>query len=298
PLPDDKHSSPNEVPSIAFTRRHTARCEIMMRRGFPNSFVFSILGGLAILLLLWIAPGRVAAQPSPQAIAGFNSYAAGVEGRLARQHRSPYGFLAPVDWVRLRRGEPIVEQLTPSAGAALPGALLHDWRGTAFVPGATAADFERLMQNFAAYPQRFAPEVVAAKVLAHAGGRYRVLMRVRQHHVITVTLNTTYDVTFARLDAKHGYSISRSTKIAEIASPGTSSERALSPGEEHGFLWRLNTYWSYEEHDGGLYMQIESVSLTRSIPVGLGWAIGSFVESVPRDSLEFTLRSAYNALRK
>ena len=73
---------------------------------------------------------------------------------------------------------------------------------------------------------------------------------------------------------------------------------ALSPSEEHGFLWRLNTYWSYEERDGGLYMQIESVSLTRSIPTGFGWLVRPFVESVPRESLEFTLRSMCNALRK
>jgi hypothetical protein len=60
----------------------------------------------------------------------------------------------------------------------------------------------------------------------------------------------------------------------------------------------LNTYWSSEERDGGLYMQIESVSLTRSIPAGFAWAIGPFVESVPRESLEFTLRSTASALRK
>jgi len=123
-------------------------------------------------------------------------------------------------------------------------------------------------------------------------------MRVRQRHVLTVVMDTAYDVTFARLDPLHGYSISRSTQITEIDSPGTRHERELTSSEEHGFLWRLNTYWSYEEHDGGLYMQIESVSLTRSIPTGLGWAIGPFVESVPRESLEFTLRSTCNALRK
>jgi hypothetical protein len=72
----------------------------------------------------------------------------------------------------------------------------------------------------------------------------------------------------------------------------------LNSSEEHGFLWRLNTYWTYEERDGGLYMQIESVSLSRSIPVGLGWALRPYVESVPRESLEFTLRSARNAIRK
>jgi hypothetical protein len=60
----------------------------------------------------------------------------------------------------------------------------------------------------------------------------------------------------------------------------------------------MNTYWSYEERDGGLYIQIESVTLSRSIPTGLGWAIGPFIESVPRDSLEFTLRATSNALRR
>ncbi len=122
-------------------------------------------------------------------------------------------------------------------------------------------------------------------------------MRVRQRQVITVVMDSTYEVSFGRLDLRHGYSISRSTRIQEIDSPGTSRERALTPDEEHGFLWRLNTYWSYEERDGGLYMQIESVSLTRSIPTGMGWAVRPFVQSVPRGSLEFTLSSARKALR-
>ena len=72
-------------------------------------------------------------------------------------------------------------------------------------------------------------------------------MRVRQRHVITVVMDTTYDVTFGQLDARHGFSISKSTRIAEIDSAGTDAERALNASEEHGFLWRLNTYWSYEE---------------------------------------------------
>jgi hypothetical protein len=62
-------------------------------------------------------------------------------------------------------------------------------------------------------------------------------------------------------------------------------------------LWRLNTYWSYEERDGGVYVQVESVSLTPSIPYGLGWAVGPYVESIPRESLEFTLRAVCNGLR-
>jgi hypothetical protein len=105
-------------------------------------------------------------------------------------------------------------------------------------------------------------------------------------------------VSFGRFDEHNAYSISRSTRIAEIEAPGTSRERAFPAGEEHGFLWRQNTYWSYREGDGGLYVEIESVSLSRSIPNGLGWAVRPFVQSVPQESLEFTLRSACNAVRK
>jgi hypothetical protein len=123
-------------------------------------------------------------------------------------------------------------------------------------------------------------------------------MRVRQHHIITLVFDISSDIDYGRLDPQHEYSFARSTRISEIDAPGTAKERALSPSEDHGYLWRLNTYWSFEERDGGLYMQIESVSLTRSVPPGLGWVIGPFVESVPRESLEFTLRSTCNALRK
>jgi hypothetical protein len=254
------------------------------------------------LLFLGTAPGLFAAGPSPAANAAFSYYTRVVESRLAQQHRAASSFLAPLDShqesdSRLRRGELIVERIAPPAGD-LSGAMLYHWRATAFAAGAKAADFERRMKDFNSYPRYYSPQVVQARVLAQQGDHFQPSMRVRQKHVITVVMDTDYDVDFARLDARHGYSISRSTRIAEIDAPGTDQERTLSPGEEHGFLWRQNTYWSYEERDGGLYMQIESVSLTRSIPTGLGWAVGPFVESVPRESLEFTLRSTCNALRK
>ena len=278
----------------------------MMRRRYSDSLLFSVLRGLLIALSpMFVAavPYCAPAEPSAAAVSAFDSYTSAVESRLARQHRSQDGFLAPLaspaqSEQRLRQGDLIVEQLTPSTGAVFSGAMLHHWRGTAFAPGATAADFERLMKNFNAYPERFSPQVLQAKVLAQQGDHLQAVMRVRQRHVLTVVLDTAYDIAFGRLDARHGYSISRSTRISEIASPGTAAERALSSSEEYGFLWRMNTYWSYEERDGGVTMQIESVSLTRSIPTGLRWAVRPFVESVPRESLEFTLRATCNALRR
>lgn len=267
----------------------------MTQRRLSELRIFTALCGLLIFVA---TPASILAEPTPAAVSAFNSYIGSVESRLAQQHRSRNTYFAPENEQQLRRGELIVEQLTPSTRADLPGAMLHHWRGTAFAPGAKAVDFERLMKNFSAYPQHFSPQILQAKVHTQHNDHLQAVMRVRQRHVITVVMDTSYDIVFGRLDAQHGYSISRSTKVSELSSPGTRYEHVLSPNEEHGFLWRLNTYWSYEERDGGLYMQIESVTLTRSIPRGLGWAVGPFVQSVPRESLDFTLRSTCNALRK
>jgi hypothetical protein len=268
-----------------------------MQRGFPGL----ALGFFAVTIAL--GTGRARSEAPAAAVAGFNTYVGAAEARLAGQHRTADGFLtgnagSAEGRARLRRGEVMVEQVTSPAGAEMPGAMLHHWRGTAFAAGATAADFERMLRDFNGYARTFAPEVMQAKTMAQDGDRVEGWMRVRQRHGITVVLDSTYEVRFGRLDAEHGYSASRSTRIAEMDGAGTASERALGPGEEHGFLWRMNTYWSWAEREGGLYVQVESVSLTRGIPVGLGWAVRPFVESIPRESLEFTLRAACAGLQK
>jgi hypothetical protein len=257
---------------------------------------------VAFGFLLFAAVSCAAIEPTPAANAGFNAYIAVLESRL-QTHSSRDGFLArsystAQAEARLHKGELIVERLTPSQGSELPGALLHHWRGTAFVPGATTADFEHLMKDFNSYPQHFSPEVLRAKVLSNNGDHLVATMRVKQTHILTVVMDTAYDIAYGHLDARHGYSVSRTTRIAEIEAAGKGSEHALDGSDQHGFLWDLNVYWSYEERDGGLYMQIETVSLTRDIPFGLSWAVGPFVQSVPRDSLTFTLQSASNALRR
>jgi hypothetical protein len=73
-------------------------------------------------------------------------------------------------------------------------------------------------------------------------------------------------------------------------------EREKPAGRDSGYLWRLNTYWRFLERDGGTYVQCESISLTRGIPLGLAWLIGPFVNSIPRESLEFTLDTTRRAL--
>jgi len=264
-----------------------------------HSFIPKILVGAGVVTMLF--PASIRPEPTAAATAAFDSYVGGVEKRLAKEPAPDTGFLTLADQARLRHGDLIVEELTPEGGKDVGGALVHDWIGSAFATGAKAVDFERMMKDYGAYPQRFSPQVVRSRVITQQGDHYEVTMRVRQQHILTVVMDTSYDVSFARTElrgASRGSSISRSTRVAEIDAPGTAHERALSPQEDHGFLWRMNTYWTWEERDGGLYIRVESVSLTRSVPVGLGWAVKPFIESIPRESLDFTLRAACAAMRR
>lgn len=163
---------------------------------------------ILVLALIVAVPGFVSAEPAPAVVSAFNGYVGALESRLNRQHLSQAFFLAsvlsgPDAESRLRRGELIVEQLTPPVSPVPPGAMLHHWRGTAFVPGATAADFLRVTRNFGAYPQYFAPQVLQAKVLAHRDDRLQASMRVRQHHIVTVVFDIASDIAYGRLDAQH-----------------------------------------------------------------------------------------------
>src|ERR1017187_5866986 len=146
----------------------------MMQRQPSLLRTFFVLCGF---LLFATAPAYLVAEPDHAAVSAFNSYISTVELRLAQQHSSPNGFLAPVtstaqSETRLRQGELIIEQITPSSITYLPSAMLYHWRGTAFAPGAKAADFERLMKNFNAYPQNFSPQVLQSKILTQQGDHF------------------------------------------------------------------------------------------------------------------------------
>ena len=98
------------------------------------------------------------------------------------------------------------------------------------------------------------------------------------------------------MDATHCRSRSVATRIAEVADADQPSEHEKPIGHDGGFLWRMNSYWRFEEKDGGVYVEVESISLTRDIPTGLGWLIGPFVTNIPRESLLMTLGSTRSAV--
>ena len=177
-----------------------------------------------------------------------------------------------------------------------PGALIHHWVGTVFIPGASLQQALALLQDYDRHSIYYRPDVSKSKTLGHAGDDFKVYLRMTRKKVITVVLDTEYDVHYKRIDNLRAQSFSYSTRIAEVEHAGESNEAALPPGADHGFMWRLNSYWRFSEADHGVYVQCEAISLTRDIPTGLQWLIGPFIESIPKESLEFTLGATRSAV--
>lgn len=176
------------------------------------------------------------------------------------------------------------------AGATTKAAdgMIHDWVGAVYIPMPLAGVLG-FVKNYAHHQDFYKPEVLQSKVLANQGDDFRIFLRLQKSKVITVVLDTEYDIRYTRLDANRVSSRSISTRIAEVADPGTPKERVLPPGDDHGFLWRLNTYWRFAEQDGGTMMECEAISLSRSVPMLLAPVVNPIVRSLPEESLKRTL---------
>ncbi len=101
---------------------------------------------------------------------------------------------------------------------------------------------------------------------------------------------------YVRISADREVSYSYSTKIAEVENAGKPEESEKPVGQDSGFMWRLNSYWRFLQGDGGVYIQLEAISLTRDIPAGIGWLVKPFVTSIPEESLNLTLSRTRAAL--
>ncbi len=264
---------------------------------------------LALGLLVPQTPEILSADLTPETLEAFQRYVRATEARIDREVSRPGEFLyveglsepqRSRTLAMLKRGEVYMEQLrtldASSRRIEAPDGIIHHWMGAVFIPGVTLQQTLALMQDYNRHQDIYKPEVVRSKLLSHNGNDFKIYYRLRKKKVITVTLNTEHDVHYFPVDATHCTSRSYSTRIAEVADADTPQEHEKPVGHDGGFLWRMNSYWRFEQKEGGVYVECESVSLTRDIPTGLGWLIKPFITGIPKESLLMTMNSTRSAL--
>ena len=202
---------------------------------------------------------------------------------------------------QLNQGELYIQEMHTLDGQELiriPSGLVHHWAGVIFIPKATLAEVNAVLQDYVNEPRIYNPEIRRAKLIEQNGNESKVYLQIFSKSIITVVLNGYFNVTLKSIGAARSESISRSTRIAEVVNPGDSDEHERTDGNDHGYLWRLNSYWRIEEKDGGVYVQNESLTLTRTVPVLLAWLINPLVKSLPREVLGDMLTDTRDAVLK
>ena len=166
--------------------------------------------------------------------------------------------------------------------------MAHHWLGAVFVRGADVDEVVSWLQEYDEHERRF-DDVEESRLLTRTDDRFEIFLRLRREKVVTVHYATEHEVVYRQHDEGRYSSASRARRIAELEDAGTPGEREKSSGSDHGFLWRLHSYWRFQQVAGGVVVECESLSLSRGVPAALRFFVRPFLDSVPRESLESTL---------
>jgi hypothetical protein len=243
----------------------------------------------ALLLVLALA------EPSRETLAAWERVVALTEARIAREVSSSRGFLT-TDFLEadereavsraFQKGEVFTAKLP--VGEPVPDGMAHHWLGAVFVPDAEVDEVVSWLQEYDEHDRRFG-YVEESRLLSREEDRFEIFLRLRRKKIVTVHYATEHEVVYRHHRPGRYSSVSRALRIAELEDAGTPDEREKPPGSDRGFLWRLHTYWRFQQLDSGVVVECETLSLSRGIPAALRFFIGPLLDSVPRETLEATL---------
>jgi hypothetical protein len=252
-----------------------------------------------MMLVVWCATLSGATTPSSDALAAWDSYLAKVEGSISP---SPTPFLLlgkePSQRDEARSGKVIITQIKRKPPVVVPHALIHDWAGLIFIPKVTLADVFTVTRNYAAYPKWYAPTIIRGRLLAMQGNEGdRFLVRYfRRVLFVTTILEVEYDARYCQLDSTHWYSTARSVRMQEIDQSDKTVSRTTPVDDGGGYVWRIYTLTRFEQKDQGVYLEQESIALSRPIPASLHWIVEPVVRRLSRDLLQKSLEQTRNAV--
>jgi putative flippase GtrA len=232
----------------------------------------SLKQGAAIVTCLTLIVGSVrtrAAAPlgpanQPETVAAWERYVAATETRLERTRTS----VGP--------HERTTNAIAAAGGSIhVPAGTISDWRGSVFIPRITLDRLLHGLQHPGTPPPQ--EDVVASRVLERAPDRLCLSIRLVRHAIVTVTYDTQHEMRFRRWTPELATARSVATRIEEVG------------GDDHGFLWRLHSYWRYEETGGGVMVDLESLTLSRNVPSLVRPIAAPIVNSIARESMVRTL---------
>ena len=258
---------------------------------------------LATALALGISgAGLLAAELHEETVAAWDRYIAATEQRIVGELDDGERFLV-LDFheeaARLRRvvlaGDTVVERLETrderGERIRVPKGAIHHWMGAILVPNAELNDVVDGLQ-YDIPTHELQESVLESRVLSRDGDKLELYVRSAvDTPMASAQYNIDQTLEYVRLGDGRAWSWSDATRIAELEDPGSANEREKPIGNDSGMLWRLKMFWRYEQVDGGVLVEVEQLTLSRSIPALMRWILAPAINSGPRNSVSDMLRS-------
>lgn len=238
-------------------------------------------GTVVVLSLVILRATAAAAEMEPRTSKAYDEY-------LERARRA---FLARVT---TEGPSPLSRTVTGRPGRedgiiGVPGGLVHHWVGAAFVSGASLPDALDVSQDYPDYSS-IHESVIRSRLLSRQGDTFHTLMRLTEGGAgITAVLDVRSTVRYVRTSARSVYAISSSDEVREVENAGKDDERLKPAGRDSGYLWRADTFSRFVQRDGGVYVEMETLGLSRRFPPFLGWIIEPIARRIGRKSVEGSL---------
>lgn len=239
-------------------------------------------------------------QLNPRTREAFDTYIHHAETEMEQTLHGSRAFL----WSELTRersqevgtGQVVAQFWSGRGPVKVPNGLIHDWIAAVFIPDSTIHKIFAVIQDYDNHKNIYKPEVIDSKLISRDGNDFQMYLRLLKKKIITVVLDTDHEVHYRPVNRTRWVCRSYTTRIAEVENAGSRNEHMLKPDTGYGFLWRLYSYWRFEERNAGVVVECRAISLTRDVPFGLGWAIEPIIQKLPKESLINTLEATRQAL--
>jgi hypothetical protein len=259
-----------------------------------------LLAGLN--LMAGLMPGLLgAAELQADTLKAWDAYVQNAEVRMGARLNSAQPFL----WTDesddrrrdVRRGEIAVAPVLNHGVMSVPSGLIHHWIGAAFIPHTNIDRLIGVLHNYNRFKDFYKPLIVDSRFLGCNRETPEFSMTWHRHVLfVNAAIEGRCQAQRFAINARRGYSIADMTQLREIEQYGRPGEHALPSDTGHGFIWRLRDITRYEEREGGIYLEVEAIALTRDIPSSLRWLVSPIVKHLSSDSLETMLRQTRDAV--
>jgi hypothetical protein len=264
-----------------------------MNRGFE----ILCLGAASVLF----AGGLHAAELKPVTLSAWEQYVASADAAMQDRLRPGAAFLWADEAAdrrrQLRTGEILVTEVGDHNPRKVASGLIHHWLGVAFIPDTKLDNVLGVVRDYAHYKDYYHPTVVDSRTVKVTpdADRFSTLL-MNKALFMKVALDNEYECSYVPVRPGRSYSITNAVRVQEIEGYGQTDEHKLPAGQGSGFIWRLHGITRYQEADGGVYLEIEAMVLSREIPAAMHWAVDPIVRRVSKSSLTTSLRQTQAAV--